>query len=344
MAHEVERMVYKGAAPWHNTNAAKITPGMSLDDMLIAAGLNQTQESLIPYFLIDGKYLSPEEMNPDNKAWRGIVRQSDRYIHNMMSAEYKPIQDRVVVDFLRKFVEEGNMEMETLGSLRHGSIIWVLAKIPAKFSLVGSDRSDTYLLLVSSHDGSMEFMGWFTSIRVVCMNTMRMALSNKRGRSFSIGHSTELTADVIKSAKQQIGLAVEATEKYGEIAEKMAATHVTTRDRMEYVAKLVQPSLLAQVTENTTSLLNTIVEKQIGQKDFDRKGRDILLSIAEGPGADMESSRDTVWGLLNGVTNFVDHVSGRSRDTALTSAWFGAGEKLKADAFELAVNLVKQAN
>ena len=88
------------------------------------------------------------------------------------------------------------------------------------------------------------------------------------------------------------------------------------------------------------SLLNRIVQTQIDSKDFTKVGRDILLSIAHGAGSQLESSKDTVWGLLNGVTAYVDHSAGRNRDSALTSAWYGAGAKLKDTAYQLATELV----
>ncbi len=143
------------------------------------------------------------------------------------------------MEFLREFVEAGGMTLETAGALRHGSIIWALAKIDkAKFTLPGNDQNQTYFNISTSHDGSQETTGFFSNIRVVCANTHRMAHAGKKGRTFSHKHATVFDDAARQSAKLQVGLAVEATEKYAEFAYKLAETKVNSGDTLQYVANV----------------------------------------------------------------------------------------------------------
>ncbi len=347
MAHMVETMAYnKVQKPWHGLGNP-VNAGMSVEEMLQAAGLDWDNTSQELYVMRNGIAVPLDGLNADNTKYRAIIRESDGYIHNIMTADYNIVQNRVVMAFLREFVEKSGMTLETAGALRHGSLIWVLAKIEASFTLPGNDFNQTYVLLTNSHDGSQEFNGQFTSVRVVCANTVRLAQSSKRGRSFSLKHSAKLDDKAISAAKVEMGLAIEATEKYAELAERMVATKVSNDDTLAYVRALVpdkedKKSLLSSVVENSENILTRIVEEQSTVSDFSRKGKDLLLAIQNGPGSDLESSRDTVWGLLNGATYYVDHVAGRERDTALNSAWFGQGAKLKETAHNLAVALVNR--
>ncbi len=193
----------------------------------------------------------------------------------------------------------------------------------------------------------MQFVGFYTSVRVVCANTIRLAFSGKKGRSFSIHHGAKITSEMIADAKKQLGLAIEATERYEEVAYKMSKVSVDAQDTYRFVASLVQPTLLEKVMEESTGVLAQILaedQKRINAQDFKKQGRDLLNTIAYGAGQDMDTTRDTVWGLLNGATNYVDHVAGRGRDTALASAWFGTGATLKEKAYNYATELVTARN
>lgn len=352
MAHEVETMAYNAIEkPWHGLGNP-VSGNQSVDDMLIAAGLPWNVESKKLYttrFIETGgttemEYVALDELNTENIKYRAIMRESDGYVFNILTDAYSIVQNREVMEFFREYVEAANMSLETAGALKHGALIWVLAKVEAKFTLPGGDVNETYLLLSNSHDGSQEFNGQFTSIRVVCANTLRMAVAAKRGKTFSLKHNTKMTAEILEDAKKQLGLAVETTARFEEIASKLAEYKVDTQQTLRYVAELMQPKLLS---EPSTALvpMSTLVANQpatipiLEAKQFNRAGREVLTAISFGAGSQLESAKDTAWGLLNGVTNYIDHSYGRTRDAGLTSAWFGANAELKQRAMVAAKSL-----
>ncbi len=348
MAHEVETMAYAVARvppPWWNGMDGKlgnpVSNDMSVEDMLIAAGLNTTNVSEPLYVqLEDGSFKCLDHYNKDNSHYRAVMRKEDGYVHSIMTEDYNIVQNYQLMEFLREYVIQSGMTLETAGALKHGSLVWVMAGINAGFELPGNDLNQTKVLISTSHDGSQETMGQFTNISVVCANTLRMAQGGKKGRSFSIKHSAIITSELIENAKKQMGLAKEQAEKLAETALAMSQVTMDNQQTYEYVAQLVQPNLLTKVVSESEGVLAQILaeeSKRLDAKDFTKVGKSILLDITMGPGADLESRKDRLWGVLNGVTHYVDHTAGRNRDSALTSAWFGQGAELKAKAYDLAV-------
>jgi phage/plasmid-like protein (TIGR03299 family) len=175
---------------------------------------------------------------------------------------------------------------ETAGSLREGRRVWLCAKLPQPINLVG-DQVDVYLLFSNSHDGSSSVKVAVTPIRVVCQNTLTYALKGAQ-RTWSIRHTS--------GAKERLDLAAHAlrmTYRFGDAmrvdAEKLVAKRVTLE---EYIDKLIPlPKPDAKTTERM--ITNT------------RFVRDQLFEMA---GLwDLVPFRDTAWGALQAVTNYVSH-------------------------------------
>ena len=181
MAHEVETMAYAGQVPWHGLGK-QVDGDMSPEQMLKAAQIDWTV-SKRPAYTVD----KPNCWNivdptgeagflrcPDNYF---LVRDSDNKILSPCGEGYVPFQNSEVMDFFKKFTEAGSMTMETAGSLKEGKDIWGLAKLKDEFALAGGDEVGGYLLLNNSHQVGKAMTVMFTPIRVVCNNTLTMALN-----------------------------------------------------------------------------------------------------------------------------------------------------------------------
>jgi phage/plasmid-like protein (TIGR03299 family) len=265
--------------------------------------------------------------------YAAVMRETDKRVFCVATSEYEPIQNQQVVEFVRDWCDAGELQIDTIGSLRRGAIIWLLARLGESFQ-IGQDRTDGYLLIHSSHDRTLSFSGQTTSVRVVCMNTLRAATSGKGKRLFSLKH-TMRAQEMIDHARKTVEVARQQFRQLGEIAQQLAEHRLSADDLLEFVGSLsgciTRPDRLLEA--NTLPLTF---------EDFTRQGQNILHGVQNAPGADLPGSKGTLWGAVNGVTYYVDHVAGRGREAALESAWFGPRADLKAEALEKAYAIVRK--
>lgn len=208
----VETMAYNRVeTPWHGLGNA-VDPNMTLDQWLVAAGLDwkvSRRFVRMKYRMPDG---SISEGDKPIDGFVAIVRDQDDKVFQVASDRYHPIQNKEILNFFKEYTEAGGMQIETTGALKEGGVVWALAKIGEDFTLAGGDKVDGYLLLANSHDGSLCFNAMFTSVRVVCWNTLSAALwEDKKGKKypamFRMKHSKKFTPAVATDAKEKLGLA-----------------------------------------------------------------------------------------------------------------------------------------
>lgn len=208
------------------------------------------------------------------------------------------------------------MTLETAGSLNGGRKIWALARIGEDFEVSKGDKVHTYTLLASSCDHSISSTGLLTSQRVVCANTLNMALRQGKSAAIRVPHSTKFDH---KKVQVQMGLIKESIHQNANIMSKMAKVGVNDEQAMRFFIEL----------------LKTPEEKRTGKVDLTTKRRaipKIWNSYKGAPGAE-----DTVWGLVNAVTHSVDYNPHSQSDSSrLDSAWFGRGAAQKTKAYEMA--------
>jgi len=247
--------------------------------------------------------------------------------------------------------------MDVVGGLKGGAVVWALAKLngngASDTNIGGVDPMKGYMLMTTSHDGSLRTICQATDIRGVCWNTISAIIAEKSNQ-FMMKHSSKWTSARADEARKIMGMATIQIQKNHEIFEKLAKVAVDDKGREEYVVRLLGgESLLAQVAANTTgdhkqagaSVLDSIVSKDVKAKDGDasndlgRLGKAILEAIVTSPGSELVTAKNTLWGAVNGVTYHVDHERGRSQDTRLAGAWFGDGDRLKRDAVRVACDM-----
>ena len=334
MAHNIETMAWTGDKPWHGLGI-EVAPDLTPEEMLKAAQLEWTVTKRPAYTLTDPQWHEDVGvMQADGHHF--ITRDSDNRILSHCGDDYIPIQNEDIFKFFKKFTEAGHMTMDTAGSLRDGAEIWGLAKIAADFKLAGGDEVKGYLLINQPHVAGKAMTIKFTPIRVVCNNTLTMALADG-GAAFRMPHIKEFDTSVQSAAEEALGLSERRVKKFQEEAEFLASKQFKSESLMNYIAELYQPSILVEKAKAAN-------DDFIIQEHFNKTSELVLSSVDLSPGASMKSAKGTWWGALNGATYVEDH---QRRSTAvgnsLHSAWFGAAANRKAKALNKALEYAKAA-
>lgn len=313
MAHNVEivngvaQMVYSGNVPWHGLGK-QVSPNLLPEEMLVEAGLNWTVEKQEMY-LQSGKKLEQ----------RALVRSSDESILSIVSETWNPTQNLEAFQFFDDFVKSGNMEMHTAGSLKHGKVVWALAKVKEQFSVFRDDVIESYLLFSNPHEFGKTIDVRFTPIRVVCNNTLTYAIEGMAKHQVKINHSRKFNPE---SVKQALGFTSEQLAMYKQQAMFLGSKQYNEESKKEFFKK-VYPK-----TSGETG-------------DLSRNAEKAMSLVETQPGA--EFAPGSYWQLFNAVTYMQDHVVGRSADNRMYSSWYGNGKMKKDLGMNLALNMAKAA-
>lgn len=194
MAHLIDTMAYTGQTPWHGLGNI-LPPEQSLDIWLKAAGMDWTIEQSEVMFNVASDALHIRSF-ADSKV---LYRSDTLKPLSVVSSRYNVVQPHEVLHFYQDLVEVGRFELETAGSLKGGRKLWALAKTGQNLTLKGGDRVKSYLLLATSCDGTLCTTAQFTSLRVVCNNTLQMALRENTS-AIKVPHSTKFNAAAVKEA------------------------------------------------------------------------------------------------------------------------------------------------
>lgn len=331
MTDAVESMAYNGQVPWHRLGA-QVEADMTPEDMAIAAGLDWEVRAL------PVKALNPEtqKFTTNVDGFNIIMRMSDLKTLGPCGPNWKPVQNVQSLDFFKRFTEAGHMSMETAGSLDGGKHVWGLAKINKDIVLPGNDVVSGYLLLSNPHIWGKSMTIMFTPIRVVCMNTLMMAM-NAGGHRFRHPHSIEWGPDQAAKAEEALGLGTILTEQFEERASALAEKVVDENVIQLFVTQAMSPKAVDIKSKKKGS---KVIDVDIDTGLVNRATEDVLKLVKTQPGADLKSSEGTLWGAFNAVTYYYDHQYGKSDDTRMTSAWFGQNRINKMRAWEAANDIL----
>ena len=329
MAHEVQTMAYVGDEPWHGLGN-KLSPNQPIEVWAEQAGMDRRIESSdVSYYAnhaAGGQLIMPF---PDNKV---LYRSDTLEPLSVVSQRYQEVQPSEILEFYRDLTEQADFELETAGVLKGGRKFWALAKTGQSTALKGKDVSNGYILLATACDGTLATTAQFTSIRVVCNNTLAISLADKSGSVVKVPHSTVFDAEKVKN---QLGISVKHWQEHMYQMKQLTERRVTQAEATNYLNRLfndVDDSLIVFPTNKQTqkAVPNAKAMNQI-----------MTMFNGQGRGADLDSARDTAYGLLCAVTEFVDHERrAMSTDHRLDSAWFGTGANLKQKGLEEAMKLV----
>ena len=303
-------MAWAGAKPWHGLGQ-QVEHGASIDQWRQAAGL---EWSILRRPV---RYGSSEDESGGMLKLDGhdvLVRSDNLKGLSVVTKKYRVVQPDSVLGFFRNLTQTAGFQIETAGSLREGRTIWVLANTGLKEDIVPGDHVKGYLLLATSYDGQLATTATYTSTRVVCNNTLRLALHRDVESHVRIRHDAAFDPDVVKS---QLGIL--AGESWSIFVDRMKSLANTPMGSTE--AGIVLAGVLAK---QQSDQVVTPVNESKGYKKI------MELFNGSGRGSQIAGVRNTAWGLVNAVTQYVDFErQARNNETRLNSAWFGPGARLK---------------
>lgn len=315
--HLVESMAYVGERPWHGLGN-KLAAGQSIEQWRQSAGMDWTIEQSDVRFVTGGPTVGAIHSFPEQKV---LYRSDTKRPLAVVSRRFQVVQPGEILEFYRDLTEHAGFELETAGVLREGRKFWALARTGQGATLKGRDEVNGYLLLATSCDGTLATTAQFTSVRVVCNNTLQIAVGDNHG-AVKVPHRSAFNAEAVK---QQLGVTVAPWARFVAKMKDLVACPVDP-DSVEGLLRrvLVYPGAPGK---------DAVVNEQAV-----RAAR--ALYDGGGKGAALASSRDTAWGLLNSVTEYVDHHRrARSEDRRLDAAWFGQGAQFKQRVWDELVQL-----
>ncbi|GAB3750029.1 DUF932 domain-containing protein [Lysobacter olei] len=316
--HLVQTMAYTGEKAWHGLGN-KLAPQQPIESWKEQAGMDWTIEESEVRYITGSNNLGIINAYPDNKV---LYRSDTKAPLAVVSKRFKVVQPGEILEFYRDLTAHSGFELETAGVLREGRKFWALAKTGQSTVLKGRDRVDGYLLLATACDGTLATTAQFTSVRVVCNNTLRVALGGASG-AIKVPHRSRFDADIVK---RQLGITVSSWD--GFVARMKALVECPVDP--DTVEGLLRRVLTYQVQDGKANVVNEQAFANVR-----------ALYEGGGRGAMWASSRGTAWGLLNSVTEFVDHHRrARSDDHRRDAAWFGQGAQIKQKAWEEVLELV----
>ena len=342
MAHQIEQIAYVGETPWHGLGN-QLSPNQPLEVWAQQAGMDWRIESSNVSYMAQNERGQSIIMPFEEQ--RVLYRSDTHAPLSVVSQRYQEVQPKEILEFYRDLTEQSGFELETAGVLKGGKKFWALARTGQSTALKSKDVSNGYILLATACDGTLATTAQFTSIRVVCNNTLAIAL---RGQSSSAGvvkvpHSTKFDAEKVK---QQLGISVRAWDEHMYEMKQLTQRKVSQQEAKAYFDAVFNNSTMSisDPEENIIQFYRNVAQ-QVQEKKPEPNGRAINKALemfnGQGRGADLSSAKDTAYGLLCSITEFVDHERrAMSTDHRLDSAWFGAGAGLKQRGLEQALALI----
>ena len=275
MAANVESMFYVRETPWHGLGT-KVLEAPASKDALQLAGLNWRvmQEPI---------YTAMEELVDGYKA---NVRDSDRKVLGVVTDRYRVIQNDEAFAFTDELLGAG-VKYETAGSLQGGRKVWLLAHMPHEY-IISGERISPYLLFSNTHDGSGAIKVALTPIRVVCQNTLNLALANAK-RSWSMIHTGDIK-EKMQEARDTLFLAENYMDELGKEFEALRMKKLTDKQVMEYI------EILLPIEDGSTPQQ---------EKNMKRLREDMKIRYFDAP--DLQGVGKNAYRFVNAVSDFATH-------------------------------------
>jgi phage/plasmid-like protein (TIGR03299 family) len=293
MAHLLESMFYAGETPWHKLGT-KVAANLPWQDAIVAAGLDWTVGLRDTFTYYRG------DMIP--ALAQAVMRETDGRVLGSVSDGYAPIQNREAFALFGELFGDAAV-LNTAGSLKGGATVWGLAEIPGDYAPAG-DKHKRYVLCTTSHDGTRSLRALPTAVRVVCNNTLTMALRDL-SECKSVRHSGDVQGKIATTGKTLAGI-LKGFDTFADQAETLASRRLTAADAMAVLKTVFGDSKRAE-----SSIADAAERSVYGPGNATHKG--------------------TAWALLQGVTEHVDHARQPRADAErrVTYQTLGSGAEMK---------------
>lgn len=274
MAANVETMFSVREKPWHGLGTI-VMEAPDSKEALKLAGLDWKVVQQ-PIFTDQGMI----------HGYKANIRSTDHEVLGVVSDRYKIIQNTDAFSFTDELLGEG-VRYETAGSLQKGKKVWLLARLPKEYIIAG-DRISPYLVFSNTHDGSGAVRAAVTPVRVVCNNTLNLALDTAK-RSFSMVHTGDIRGKV-QEAKQTLFMADRYMESLGREFEKLRKQKISDRQVKEYI------ELLLPLEEDAG---------QVTERNVTKLRKDMAARYFEAP--DLQDVGKNAYRFINAVSDFATH-------------------------------------
>ena len=277
MAANIEGMFYVRETPWHGLGT-KVMEAPTSKRALELAGLDWkvVQEPIYT------------ENNELIEGYKANVRDVDRKTLGVVTDRYKIIQNEEAFAFTDELLGEG-VRYETAGSLQGGKKVWILARMPQEY-IISGERISPYLLFSNTHDGSGAIKVALTPIRVVCNNTLNLALSTAK-RSWSMIHTGDVHGK-INEARDTLFMAEKYMDSLGKEFENLRMKKLPDSQVMEYI------EILFPIDENYSS-------QQV--RNIKKLQEDVKIRYFDAP--DLQDVGKNAYRFINAVSDFATHAN-----------------------------------
>jgi len=318
-------MMYVGDVPWHGNGVYVGDEPVRSDVARVKSGLTWRADKKRIFAATASKSEGGRLIEvPDMFA---VVRDSDDAILGTVGKTFKILQPEDSFNLLDSLVDTGEVRYHTAGSLKGGSIIWLLAKV-GSFEVVNGDVIDKFIALFNAFDGSMMLRIIDTDVRVVCANTMQAALSEAVGTGIAVKHTKNMEKRV-RDARMALEVVRKSMERETELFQAMAKVRFSDAAFDEFALDLIP---------NPTGE-NAVITKAENQRD---KMKELFEA---GTGQDIPGVRGTAWAAMNAVTEWANfHRPSRGDDKQakrFESTMFGASRKIIAQAQDYLINVTQ---
>ena len=318
MAHEIEQndgMMYTGETPWHKLGVKLNNPATAAE-AIAAAGLDWEVAQQDAYTLTrTGQFQVIEGKS-------AIVRQDTQQAFGVLSKGYQPVQNTEAFQFFDEMIGLGEAIYHTAGSLNNGRRIWILAKLPEDIEVVPGDPINQYILLMNSHDGSLAMRVINTPIRVVCANTLSMALRATGG--FYAKHTRNILTRA-SEARNLLTLANAYYDTLGKQIDRLVHTRMTELETSNYVKSVYQFKEGKEYEKQDHRMIRSY---------------EATMNLLNHPTNTLGGIQGTQYAAFNAVTYYIDHLrpvrGGNDEDgKRLDGSWFGHGATIRQRAYDL---------
>lgn len=291
MAANVETMFYTRTAPWHGLGT-RVLEAPTSSAALSLAGLDWRVIQK-PVLTEDGLFISGFKAN---------VRDRDNQVLGVVSDRYKVVQNEDAFAFTDELLGEG-VTYETAGSLQNGRRTWILAKLPQRY-IISGDEIDPYLVFMNSHDGTGAIRAAMTPIRVVCQNTLNLALSTAR-RSWSTIHTGDIHGK-LQDARNTLLYADRYMAALGKTIEELSRQKLSDRQVLEYI------DALFPLPEDAS---------EARKKNLGKLKEDLKLRYFDAP--DLQHVGKNAYRFVNAVSDFSTHARPLRERSSYRESLFG---------------------
>jgi len=330
MSANVGEMFYYGEVPWHGEGEELNQPA-NMEEAIKYGGLDWEAEMV---------GLRTDEEPTSEVATRVAIVRKDRpkghpeRVLGVAHKYFKPLQNREGIRIFDSIFGKGKRVYHTGGYLGSGEVVWVLAELPTNIRVMRGDKVKPYALFSNSHNGSIAIDFRLTTVRVVCQNTLSLALEDNNKKTF-IKHAHQGDyADLQSEVEGFFANTLKAVDNLETQFKQMLDRKFDDDLTKDYIEKVFPIPLRPKKAEFDKRVDNSYRSRV-------KKAKNARMKIAHlrlyGMGANLPGVQDSLWGTFNAVLEYIDHYE-RDEGANISSSLFGPGAVLKRKAFRLALD------